>query len=259
MSGRALKCRKENAGLRAPATKAPKQPESSALYLSEYVADLNDGAGFLDRLSETDWADLAKRGTRRSFDRGDYIFAQGDPHQGIWVVETGRVRTFYVGSNGREMTLAYWTPGHFVGGPEVFGGGSHIWSADVIETCILVFLPGAVLRQLVVDRPQVALAIIDGLVAKGKCYSALVQMLGTKSIAERLRLLLRTMAESHGKPVPDGREIDRVITHEQFAMLVGATRQWVSVSLDRMQTEGLISITRRRITLHDGFFGSVDE
>lgn len=238
---------------------APKQkPEISALFLSEYMTDLNDGAGFLDRLSDAEWADLTKRGTQRRFERGEYIFAQGDRHDGIWVVESGRVRTFYVGSNGREMTLAYWPPGHFVGGPEVFGGGHHVWSADVVEDCVLLFIPGAVLRQLVVDRPQVALAVIDGLVAKGKCYSALVQMLGTKSVAERLRLLLRTMAEAHGRKTPDGQEIERAITHEQFAMMVGATRQWVSVSLERMQKEQIISISRRRITLHDKFFEDVE-
>jgi CRP-like cAMP-binding protein len=97
--------------------------------------------------------------------------------------------------------------------------------------------------------PRIALAIIDGLVAKGKCYSALVQMLGTRSIAERLELLLQAMADAYGHPTPEGVVIERTVTHEQFAMMVGATRQWVSVSLERMQREGRLRISRSQIVL----------
>ncbi|MEL6266984.1 MAG: Crp/Fnr family transcriptional regulator, partial [Pseudomonadota bacterium] len=222
---------------------------SGALFLSEYFADLDEGAGFLQRLSPTERARLTARGTRLALDRGQGLFFQGDPHRGVWVIEEGRIRTFYVGHTGREMTLAYWTAGHFVGGPEVFGSGRHVWSADAAEDTALLFLPGAVLRALALEMPQVALAIIDGLVAKGKCYSALVQMLGTRSIAERLELLLRAMADSRGQPTAEGVVIDRSVTHEQFAMMVGATRQWVSVSLDRMSRDGLIRITRSQIVL----------
>lgn len=223
--------------------------ESGALFLSEWFTELNEGAGFLDRLGSDDHAALRSRGTLVRLNRGEGLFFQGDRHTGVWVVERGRIRTFYVGQSGREMTLAYWTAGHFVGGPEVFGGGRHVWSADAAEPSALLFLPGAALRALAESHPRVALAIIDGLVAKGKCYSALVQMLGTRSIAERLKLLLLAMADALGQETAEGVAIDRVITHEQLAMMVGASRQWISVSLDRMQQDGLILVSRRRIVL----------
>lgn len=229
--------------------------DASAIFLSEYLTELNDGAGFLGRLSQPDMEALEAKGVALSLVRGDGLFFQGDPHGGVWVITAGRVRTFYVGESGREMTLAYWTPGHFVGGPEVFGGGRHVWSADAATDCTLLFLPGAALRALVLERPPIALAIIDGLVSKGKCYSALVQMFGTKSISERLTLLLTALADADGGACEVGeRVIDREITQEQLAMMVGATRQWVSVSMKRMEEQGLLSVTRRRITLHSQFF-----
>ncbi|MEO0821100.1 MAG: Crp/Fnr family transcriptional regulator [Pseudomonadota bacterium] len=225
--------------------------EPSALFLSEPFTDLNEGAGFLDTLGDSERAALRARGTPVRLDRGEGLFFQGDPHTGVWLIETGRVRTFYVGHTGREMTLAYWTVGHFVGGPEVFGGGRHVWSADAPEPCDVLFLPGAALRALAEQHPAIAIAIINGLVAKGKCYSALVQMLGTRSIAERLRVLLLVLADTYGRPSPEGTAIDRRITHEQFAMMVGATRQWVSISLDRMQKDGLIAVSRQQIVLRN--------
>ncbi len=49
--------------------------------------------------------------------KGEGVFFQGDPHTGVWIIESGRVRTFYAGPSGREITLAYWSIGHFLGDP----------------------------------------------------------------------------------------------------------------------------------------------
>src|ERR1700741_2894622 len=52
----------------------------------------------------------------------------GVKHDGIYLIESGRIRVFYTSPQGREITLAYWHVGNFVGGPEVFGTGIHQWS-----------------------------------------------------------------------------------------------------------------------------------
>jgi len=98
--------------------------------------------------------------------------------------------------------------------------------------------------------PDVALAVIDGLVAKGKCYSALIQMLGTRSISERLEQLLLILADTHGRNEGGVVIIDRSITYEQVASIVGATRQWVTQSLDKLQREGVLKISRKEITIY---------
>ncbi len=224
--------------------------ETGAIYLSEYLLELNEGAGFLSGLSPEESAKVRKMGTRTVLKKGEGLFFQGDPHTGVWVLEKGRMRTFYAAPSGREITLAYWTHGHFVGGPEVFGRGRHVWSADALEECELLFLSGMSLRSLVVDMPQVALAVIDGLVAKGKCYSALIQMLGTRSISERLEQLLLILADTHGRNEGGVVIIDRSITYEQVASIVGATRQWVTQSLDKLQKEGVLDISRKEITIY---------
>ncbi|HVZ43014.1 MAG TPA: hypothetical protein VHA82_04315 [Ramlibacter sp.] len=47
------------------------------------------------------------------------------------------------------------------------------------------------------DR-ALAVGIIDGLAFKGECYSAFAQMLGTRSVAERLVQLITRLAEIDG-------------------------------------------------------------
>ncbi len=224
---------------------APQLP--SALFLSEHMAELNEGARFLESIGAEEHAKLREEGRVVKLARGQLLFSQGEVHGGVWVIESGLLRTFYVSAQGREMTLAYWTSGHFVGGPEIFGRGRHVWSADAQAPSEVLFLPGTVLRRLAERVPQVALALIDGLVAKGKCYSALVQMLGTRSAAERLTLLLEIMAETYGRPTEEGILIDRVITQEQLATMLGTSRQWLSVSLEKLRSEGVITMSRHQI------------
>jgi CRP-like cAMP-binding protein len=227
------------------------EPAPSAIFLSEYLLDINEGSGFLGKLSSADQARLRALGTRCSFKKGDSIFFQGDRHTGIWVIESGRARSYYTGPSGREITLAYWSAGHFVGGPEVFGGGRHVWSGDALEHCETLFLSGASLRALVREMPDVALAVIDGLVAKGKCYSALIQMLGTRTVSERLRQFLLILADANGRQEGGRIIIERTITYEQIATVVGATRQWVTQSLDKLRAEGVLEITRGEIVICD--------
>ncbi len=225
------------------------QTPISAIFLSEYLLELNEGAGFLDNLTEADRKEVYRLGTRCSFKKGDGLFFQGDSHTGIWLIESGRVRTFYTGPTGREITLAYWSVGHFAGGPEVFGRGRHVWSADALEDCSALFLSGMSLQRLVRRVPDVAFAVIDGLIAKGKCYSALIQMLGTRTVSERLRQLLLILADTHGRHERGGIVIERTITYEQIATIVGATRQWVTQSLEKMQRDGVLEVTRKEIVI----------
>ncbi|MBX9926674.1 MAG: Crp/Fnr family transcriptional regulator [Hyphomicrobiaceae bacterium] len=222
--------------------------QHSAVFLSEALSHINDGAGFLDRLKLDEIALLRRAASTINFTAGETIFLQGDVHSGIFVITSGRVRIYYAGPTGKEITLAYWTPGHFIGGPEIFGGGLHMWSAEAVEQSKLDYLPAAQLRHLAATVPNIALALIEGLVTKGKCYSALVQMLGTRSITERLAQLLIILATTdHSGQNGHRLVVDRNITHEQLAAIVGSTRQWVTSTLARFQRTGLIRIERDAI------------
>lgn len=220
-----------------------------ALFLTETAGALSEGGNFLSRLTPAQWEAVRRLGSVVSIDPGGSVFLQGDDHNGIWLIEQGIVRTYYAAPSGRQITLAYWTAGHFVGGPEIFGGGQHVWSADVTQGCRLLYLPAGAIRGLIESQPSFALCLIEGLVAKGKCYSALVQMLGTRSVVERLTQLLVILAEHHGGRDGNRLVIERKLTHDQIATIVGSTRQWVTITLDKFQKQGIISVARQSIVI----------
>jgi len=180
---------------------------------------------------------------------GESVFHQGAPHNGIFLIESGRVRTYYVGPSGREITLAYWTPGHFVGGPEIFGGGTHVWSGVAVGPTRTRHLDGAVLRLLMSEMPALAVRLVEGLTHKGRCYSELLQVLATQTVEERLRQLLQNLATLYGRANGVDHVIDRHFRHEELAAMVGATRQWVTMTLGRLQKQGEIAMNGRKIVL----------
>jgi len=76
-----------------------------------------------------------------------------------------------------------------------------------------------------------------------------VQMLGTRSVAQRLAQLLKIMGQVHGRDDAEGVLIDRRVTHDQLADIVGSTRQWVTTTLDRWQKDQVILIRGRMIVI----------
>ena len=221
----------------------------SALLLAEAHGAASGMPNLLARLSEPDRARVLAQGRSRTLERGETVFRQGDPHTGIFLVESGLIRVFYTAPSAREITLAYWYPGNFVGGPEVFGGGTHVWSGSAARRSVVVALPGGELKRLIAQIPELGIGIIEGLVFKGKCYSALAQMLGTRSVTERLALLLRSLCQLYGIEETDGIFIGAAFTHEDLAHMVGATRQWVTMTLKRFQQQGVLRFKRGQLTI----------
>jgi CRP/FNR family transcriptional regulator, cyclic AMP receptor protein len=181
-------------------------PRNPSLHLRESERDM--GAPHLfARLEPAEYQRLQSASAVLRFRAGQDVFRQDDPHHGMFVILSGEVKTYYTGPSGREITLAYWAPGNFVGGPEV----EH----------------------------------------KGKCYSTMIHMLGTRSASERLAQMLVLLAERDGRRTQAGIVIARRLTHEDLAKMVGATRQWVTAMMERLMSQGMIDIHRTRIVVLD--------
>ncbi len=223
--------------------------EDPSMLLYEGLPQLVGTPDILASLSAAEVIRVIEAGQLVRFGVGDTLFQQGEPHTGIFIVRRGIVRSFYLGPSGREITLANWAVNNFVGGPEIFGGGTHVWSGVGVQAGEAVRLPGDTVRVLMTEIPAFAVGLVEGLAFKGKCYSALLQMLGTRAVVERLAHLLLNLAEMRGVKSEEKVVISRMPTHEQLAGMIGATRQWISIALGRFRDQGLIEIRERRVVI----------
>src|SRR5438128_2574930 len=234
----------------SPLRASAARPASRSVLLAENEKLAGGPVPLFQELNEREQKEVLAQGIRRVIRRRQMLFAQGTPHDGIYLIQEGGMRVFYTAPSGREITLAYWHQGNFVGGPEVFGTGLHLWSGAAMTDCSLVHFPGKVLRRLVLQIPSLAIGVIEGLAFKGKCYSALAQMLGTRSITERLAHLLLHLADTYGVRERNDIVISAALTHADIAHMVGATRQWVTISLKRLEEEGILTSAKSKIVIH---------
>jgi CRP/FNR family transcriptional regulator, cyclic AMP receptor protein len=236
-----------------------KTDTSAGVTLADHQELVRRDASLIERLSPAERERVRQHGSKRVLQRGESVFEQGQRHDGIAIIESGLVRSFYTSPTGRQLTLAYWFPGNFVGGPEIFGGGVHMWAAVAAQRSTVTLLPGDRLRALAREVPDLALGIIDALVFKAKCYSSLAQMLGTRSLSERLTQVLLHLTNTYGVREKDGIAVAAFYTHAEIANMIGSTRQWVTVSLNRLQRAGIL--TQKRgvlILIKPDELGSID-
>lgn len=206
---------------------------------------------FLAGLTDADRAAFLGRCEVRRAPAGTTLFSQGQPHTESFVVARGLIRTYYLSPVGKEITLAFWAAGHLVGGPDFFGSSCHVWSARSVKDTDVYALDGAVLKQLVLSSPGIAESVIDALVFKIHWLSHLFQKFATESVTDRLAHQLVRLCEMHGHPQADGVSIEHEFTQEDLANMVGATRQWVSITLSELQRAGLVRIEKRRLMVLD--------
>ena len=201
------------------------------------------------RLNKHQLAIVLECAERRKFAKGETVFAQGQPNHGVFIIKSGILRTYYVGPNGREITLMFWQAGNLVGTPEVVGQGVYRWSGVAVAPTEVLAFKCSTLRSLIVQMPELSLGIIEALEFKGKCFSVVIQMLGTMNVAERLAQALKTLADIHGIESEEGTVLSAPFTHDALATLVGASRQWVTTELHKMEKNAIVRLGRRRIVL----------
>lgn len=226
-------------GLRAaggllPTRKGNAAAKSLFAYLSE-----NEKASFLAQCSE------------RHVPHNKTIFYQGHKHT-TFLIKEGLVRTFYVSPSGKEITLAYWSEGDLIGGPYFFDDQrKNIWSAKAVGNCIVLAIEGAKLQRLAMRMPAVASFVMDSLSFKLHWVSLLLQTLGTEFVHCRLATLLLRLSELYGDPCEDAIVIRYNFTQGDLGAMVGATRQWVSMSLGHLQRDGIVRLHKRRLYILD--------
>src|SRR6202158_4644772 len=100
-----------------PSAVAPRTKSSSSLLLTANQQSIGGPPSLIENLTIRERELVLKQGRRKVLNRGQTIFSQGAKHDGIFFIESGRVRVFYSSPLGREITLVYWHAGTFVGGP----------------------------------------------------------------------------------------------------------------------------------------------
>lgn len=223
--------------MRTPTT--PEQtigPIVSLLRAVPYFADL----------PESVLAELARVALRTSYAAGEFIFWEGEPCQGLYVIESGTVRISRHSAEGREHILHLLNLGDTFNDVAALDGGPNPATASAHVDARLCRISRPDLQRIATQCPQLAWALIEGMARRARHLVGMVQDLAMRSVKGRLARLLLEQAEANESP-----EFQRMLTQEEMASRLGTVREMVGRTLRSLAADGLIEFDRHRIVILD--------
>ncbi len=188
---------------------------------------------------------LARKGVIRSYRANTTLITEGDRGENVFVVLSGTVRIFCSETTGKEITLALYEPGEYVGEMSLDGG---VRSASVVteSLCVCSMVNGLVMREHLIQQPEFALELIQRLIRRTRLATASARSLALLDAYGRLTHLLNGLAIE----LSDGtRRIREKLTHLALAQRIGCTRELVSRILKDLESGGYIAVEDRRFML----------
>jgi CRP/FNR family cyclic AMP-dependent transcriptional regulator len=188
----------------------------------------------------------------------EVFFAQGDPADSVFYLQTGRAKLTVVSKNGKEATITLLSAGDFVGEESIAGVvGLRMAAATAITTCSALKIERVEMIRVLHEEHQLSDVFLKFLLARSmRTQADLIDQLFNSS-EKRLARILLLMAE-FGKPGEPESLIPQ-ITQETLAEMIGTTRSRVSFFMNRFRKLGFIEYNGRirvhksllNVVLHD--------
>jgi CRP/FNR family transcriptional regulator len=187
----------------------------------------------------------------RRIARDETLVGEGDPCEGLFVVQSGAIKLFKMAENGREQILVIERAGSTVGELSVFDGGTFPASAIAVEDSTLLFLPKREFLDLCRRNSEVAFAVIRSLAWRFRYLTSLVEELSLKEVSHRLARFLRDRALKLGVRTRRGIEFPLEETNQEIGAEIGTVRDLVSRNLRRFVDRRILRLERRRVIVLD--------
>jgi CRP-like cAMP-binding protein len=207
------------------------------------------------RLTPEDRAQLAAVATTRDYDKGGFLFTEGDHSDVLFAVVTGRVKVFKTTPRGSDVILELFGPGDPVGAVAVYEARAYPASAVALEptTCLLV--PRQSFFTLLETRPTLVRGLLVGLTHRlVELTNRLAELSGGRVEARLARFFLKLAADI-GRPRADGVFIGLVLSRQELADMIGTTietairimSRWGKDDIVRTEKDGFLVVNREAL------------
>jgi len=188
---------------------------------------------------------LAQRGELRRYRKGTLLIEEGDFGDSLYLIVSGRVKVFSLGSNDREITFGIHGPGECVGEMSL-DGGPRSASVITLEPSTCAVITRQTLRAHIATHPDFALDLIARVIRRARLATNNARSMALLDVYGRVTRLLEELAVAK----PDGtRVIEERLTHAAIASRVGCSREMVSRLMKDLETGGHIVTADHRLVL----------
>lgn len=191
----------------------------------------------LSGLDREELEKLSRVTRRRSAGRGEHVVRAGEPADTLFILISGSAKVINSDDEGREVILAVLKAGEFFGEMGLIDGSPRSASVVAQESCELLVMGRAELHRCMQDNFQVALKVMQILVQRLRSADGKIESLALLDVYGRVARLLLDMSsvDAEGRRV-----VKRMISKQEMARMVGASREMVSKVVRNLETSGYI-------------------
>src|SRR5512142_159014 len=195
----------------------------------------------LDRSELQRFGDMTRE---KFYPRGSVILFEDDPGDSLFVVRQGRVKVVLVGEDGREVILGVLGVGEHFGELSLIDEQPRSAHVIAMEDATMLVLRREDFRARVERSPAVAWALLQGLSRRLRRADDKIGGLVLLDVPGRIARLLLDAANQNA-----GDRIEKPLTHQTIAQMIGASRETVSRAMKEFQEANWISVERRQISI----------
>ena len=219
-------------------------PVSDTLSGSALLAALQSCRIF-ESLNGADLQRVAGFATLQRVAQGEYLFREGEPTTGFYVVRSGAIHVHRIGPDGREKTIHIFRAGGSFAEATLPDGTGYPAHACAVEDGVVVFIPRIQFLDLLRQRPDLSLRMLACMSQHLRELVDAIDDLTRKDVEIRLALwLIKRCPQPLGaNPVDVRLETTKTV----FASQLHIRKETLSRALARMKSIQLVETNGRVI------------
>jgi CRP/FNR family transcriptional regulator, cyclic AMP receptor protein len=182
-------------------------------------------------------AAVANAVVKRRYKRGENIVDQGQKSDALYILLTGRARVLSTNSRGREVILATLQVGDYIGEMSLIDGQPHSATVRADAQTDALVLGRAEFSRCLPDSGSMAYSLLRGLVQRLREADRKIESLALVDVYGRVaRALIDLATPLDGETLV----IQRKLSRQDIAKMVGASREMVSRVMKGLEERGLV-------------------
>lgn len=198
-------------------------------------------------LSGTELQRIAEITDLLPLERGEYLFREGEPSRGFYIVQSGSICVHRVSATGKEQVIQVFRAGQSFAEAALAMDAGYPADARALEASTVLRVQKAGFVDLLKQRPDLALRMLASMAVHLRALVGQLQDLTMKDVETRLaHWLLRHC------PDPDRDQPFTVTlkgTKRALAAELGTVSETFSRTLAKFREQGLVEVDGPRITL----------
>ncbi|GAB4353834.1 MAG: global nitrogen regulator NtcA [Cyanophyceae cyanobacterium] len=188
-----------------------------------------------------------------TFERGKTIFFPGDPAERVYFLLKGAVKLSRVYEAGEEITVALLRENTVFGVLSLLMGNrsDRFYHAVAFTPVELLSVPIDQVEKALKEEPDLVMVMLRGLSSRILQTEMMIETLAHRDMGSRLVSFLLILCRDFGVPSPDGITVDLKLSHQAIAEAIGSTRVTVTRLLGDLRDREMISINKKKITVHN--------